>query len=226
MSRLNKMLKQFDRGSSRALEVNDGEEIEIRLLPAYPKEYIQKAKDLGAQIDPMSGIMVFTKHNWLPMLGKDNKDDKGKLRKTSYRCKKDLKRPCAFCEFFENLPREDKELKYKHGRTAKGCCDVLVVETGDIKRWFLGKKLMTRMEEIMDLYPELNHPKRGRSLFLRRKGTQLNTEWFLKVGKKPIEVTLPDDLPDILDELGNCKILKDTAIQKVLDLVWEPVDGD
>lgn len=222
MSRLNKLLQKFDRGSSRALQVEDGQTVEVRLLPPYGKDDIARAKALGGDLDPASGILVYTVHPWLPMIGENNRDEQGNLRRTTYRCKKDFKKPCGFCEFFDNLDKEDRDLMYRHGRQGLGMCDVYVRETGETKRWFLRKKLMERMEEIMELYPELNDQKRGISLFISRKGSGLQTRWSVKPGSKrwPLKVNL-DDLPDILEEMKNTKRLKDSAIQKVLDLAWK-----
>lgn len=214
MGAADKLLKQYDSKPGKTFKIGAGEKKYVRLLPPYDPEVALRAKKMGAVMDAKLGMCSCKVHKFLPKLNptKDEIDRAQKFGKgdkipvTNYRCLRDFKKPCPFCQFFDNLGKADREIAREYGSSPSTWADFYVKDIGMVQRWYLPKSIITRIGEIFDILPNLNHPTKGRNLLIARTGTTMfDTKYTAEVSKKVTPLPLSDDqLPsDLLQEIEN-----------------------
>lgn len=207
-----RLLKQWDTKTRATFKIKAGEKHVMRLLPPYPAEYLKRAEELGATMDPRLGIVVIHAHKFLPKLN-PSKDEIERAQKfqrgpdkrpvTNYRCLRDFRKPCPFCQFFESLGKDDKEIRYQYGCKAEATADFYMRALGICQRWYsMPKTVVERIYQIADILPQLNDRKYGQYLVVGRTGsTQYDTTYEVNVRprkKSPSgkDILTPLKLPD------------------------------
>lgn len=205
MSRVAALLKQHDNRNKDIFKLEAGEGAWIRFMPPYDRSYISVAQGMGGDMDPLTGICQCRVHGFLPRwpLEKSKKD--GQYFGTNWRCQKDLKQPCPFCEFFDELGKPDAEIKRQHGSKMNAFLHIFVKELGTCKKWFISKTVMKRIGEIYDTLPNIGDPQKGRNVYVKRRGTKFDTEYDFKVSEKETRLPItedqyPDDITSIITD--------------------------
>jgi len=236
MSKLDELLSKWESGGSkRILKIAEGQQVVARMFPPYDEEAEERARKEGVLFDPVSGILIFQQHKFLPLIGKDAEGrpaGKDGYPVTNYRCCKGLTKVvkkgtkkvrvpmvCGFCKFFDSLGEEDKQIKKDHGSEQRACVDLFIPKLGITQRFFFSKRTTQKFNDLFGYIPNVNDPKKGRNIIIQRTTDQFDP-YTIRAGKES-KLTVPqDEWPDILDELDNLRIVTPERAVEILKVKY------
>lgn len=174
-SKLEAIKKRLRSGKGDFVKFETGVPFIFRIMPAgYDEETVLFCKKRGAILDENSGLLMMSVH-YAPAL-KERED--GSSGKDCYVCHTVRGKPCAFCEFVNELGPGDATLAKDLRQTDQ--CYLLVQDKEDGKVKIISgssKRLIEELIRVLTQIPNVAHPKRGYWLSATRTGDGYQTKY-------------------------------------------------